>query len=283
MPTPTAEDPVADATPTRDTPTAAPAADVGGATTGGIRIVGLAKTYERVHGREVVRTHALRRVDLEVRPREFVSLIGPSGCGKTTVLKVIAGLLRPTAGYVEVEGRRVTGPGTDRGTVFQQAALMPWKTVLDNVLLALEFAKVPRAERRERALRYLDLVGLSAFHDHYPSELSGGMQQRVGIARALALEPRVLLMDEPFGALDAITRHQMQTELVRIWEQARKSVLFVTHSIEEALLLSDRIVVMSHGTVAETVDITLPRPRSRSEMLTDPDAQALRVHLESLL
>ncbi|HEY8341357.1 MAG TPA: ATP-binding cassette domain-containing protein, partial [Egibacteraceae bacterium] len=121
------------------------------------------------------------------------------------------------------------------------------------------------------------------FHDHYPGELSGGMQQRVGIARALALEPRVLLMDEPFGALDAITRHQMQTELVRIWEQARKSVLFVTHSIEEALLLSDRIVVMSHGTVAETVDITLPRPRSRSEMLTDPDAQALRVHLESLL
>src|SRR5690606_121565 len=161
--------------------------------------------------------------------------------------------------------------------------LMPWKTVLDNVLLALVFAKVPRAERRERALRYLDLVGLSAFHDHYPGELSGGMQQRVGIARALALEPRVLLMDEPFGALDAITRHQMQTELVRIWEQARKSVLFVTHSIEEALLLSDRVVVMTNGGIAETVEIDLPRPRTRSQMLTDPAASQLRVHLESLL
>lgn len=251
--------------------------------TGGIDVRGLQKVYERTSGREVVRTHALRQVDLRVAPQEFVSLVGPSGCGKTTVLMVIAGLLRPTAGQVVVEGRPVQGPGTDRGVVFQQAALMPWRTVAENVLLALEFAQVPRAERWPRTERYLQLVGLANFHDHYPTELSGGMQQRVGIARALALEPRVLLMDEPFGALDAITRHQMQNELVRIWEHEKKSVLFVTHSLEEALMLSDRIVVMTNGGIRDDVPVNIPRPRSRQGLLQDPDARALRIELESML
>ena len=249
----------------------------------GIRIEGLSKVYQRISGREVVRTHALEQVDLTVRPNEFVSLIGPSGCGKTTVLKIIAGLLRPSGGSLHIGDNPITGPGTDRGVVFQQAALLPWQTVLRNVTLALEFASIPKSERMERAVRYLDLVGLAKFHDHYPGELSGGMQQRVGIARALALEPSVLLMDEPFGALDAITRHQMQTELVRIWEHERKSVLFVTHSLDEALLLSDRIVVMMHGRVAAEVEVTIPRPRTRAGLLEDPTARSIRVQLESLL
>ncbi len=156
----------------------------------GIQINGLTKTYERVTRKEIVRTHALSGVDLQVRSKEFVSLIGPSGCGKTTVLKIIAGLLRPTKGDVLIEGRRVTGPGTDRATVFQSPGLMPWKSVIDNVILALEFADVSKAQRRGRAIKYVDRVGLREFHDHYPGELSGGMQQRVGIARALATDIR---------------------------------------------------------------------------------------------
>jgi NitT/TauT family transport system ATP-binding protein len=249
----------------------------------GIQITSLTKTYERIARREIVRTHALSGVDLHVRSKEFVSLIGPSGCGKTTVLKIIAGLLSPSAGQVLVEGRKVTGPGTDRATVFQSPGLMPWKSVVDNVVLALDFAQVPKSERLARAVKYVDVVGLSEFHDHYPGELSGGMQQRVGIARALAIEPQVLLMDEPFGALDAMTRGQMQTELVRIWEQERRTVLFVTHAIDEAILLSDRILVMSDGAIKEEVRVSLKRPRSREAMLEDAEAIALRQQLLKLL
>ena len=249
----------------------------------GIRVRGLRKTYVRTVGREIIRTEALRDVSLDVRPEEFVSLIGPSGCGKTTVLKILAGLSAPTAGDVWIGSRRVTGPGTDRATVFQQAGLMPWKSVYDNVMLAMEFAKVPKGDRAARADRYLALVGLNEFRDHYPMELSGGMQQRVGIARALSLEPRVLLMDEPFGALDAITRHEMQTELLAMWEREKKSVLFVTHSIEEALLLSDRVAVMKDGAVVDSVPLEIERPRTRHGLLSDPIAQRLRQHLEGLL
>lgn len=249
----------------------------------GIRIRGLVKTYVRTVGREIIRTDALLDVSLDVRPEEFVSLIGPSGCGKTTVLKVLAGLSPATAGEVLIGGGRVVGPGTDRATVFQQAGLMPWKSVRANVILAMEFAKVSKGERGLRADKYLSLVGLDDFRDHYPAELSGGMQQRVGIARALSLQPQVLLMDEPFGALDAITRNQMQTELLRIWEQEKKSVLFVTHSIEEALLLSDRVVVMNDGTVVDDVTIDIDRPRTRQGLLNDPRARELRQHLENLL
>jgi NitT/TauT family transport system ATP-binding protein len=250
---------------------------------GGIQISGLTKTYERVTRKEIVRTHALNGVDLHVRSKEFVALIGPSGCGKTTVLKIIAGLLSPTKGEVLIEGRRVTGPGTDRATVFQSPGLMPWKSVVDNVTLALEFAEVPRLERRARAIKYVDVVGLRDFHDHFPGELSGGMQQRVGIARALAIEPQVLLMDEPFGALDAMTRGQMQSELVRIWEQERRTVLFVTHSIDEAILLSDRAIVMTNGSIREEVEVDLDRPRLREGMLEDKKAIELRHRLLELL
>jgi NitT/TauT family transport system ATP-binding protein len=249
----------------------------------GIQISGLTKTYERVTRKEIVRTHALNGVDLHVRSKEFVSLIGPSGCGKTTVLKIIAGLLSPTKGEVHIEGRRVTGPGTDRATVFQSPGLMPWKSVVDNVILALEFAEVPKSQRRARAIKYVDVVGLREFHDHFPGELSGGMQQRVGIARALAIEPQVLLMDEPFGALDAMTRGQMQSELVRIWEQERRTVLFVTHSIDEAILLSDRTIVMTDGSIREEVEVDLERPRTLEGMLEDKKAIELRHRLLELL
>jgi NitT/TauT family transport system ATP-binding protein len=249
----------------------------------GIRITNLSKTYERITTTEIIRTHALNDVNLEVRPREFVSLIGPSGCGKTTVLKIIAGLLTPTAGEVLLDDRIVRGPGTDRATVFQYPGLMPWRSVVDNVVLALEFADVSKGERRARATKYVDLVGLQEFPDHYPAELSGGMQQRVGLARALSIEPKVLLMDEPFGALDAITRAQMQTELLRIWEHMKTTVLFVTHSIDEAILLSDRILVMKDGGIVAEEEVPISRPRTREGLVEDPVAIALRRELVELL
>jgi NitT/TauT family transport system ATP-binding protein len=250
---------------------------------GGVRVQGLAKAFERVVGREFVRTHALRDVSFDVRPREFVSIIGPSGCGKSTVLKILGGLIAPSAGTVEVSGRPVTRPGPDRATVFQFPGLMPWRTVRDNVTLALEFAGVHKRERKRRADDYIALVGLGDFADHHPRELSGGMQQRVGLARALAVEPTVLLMDEPFGALDAITRTQMQDELLRIWDQTRKTVIFITHAIEEAVLLSDRVIVMGQGTVAHEVAIDLPRPRSRHDLLSDRRSLDLMRELETHL
>jgi NitT/TauT family transport system ATP-binding protein len=250
---------------------------------GGVRVHDLAKAYERVVGREFVRTHALRDVTFDVRPHEFVSIIGPSGCGKSTVLKILGGLVSPSAGRVEVSGRPVTGPGPDRATVFQFPGLMPWRTVRDNVTLALEFAGVDKRERRRRADAYIQLVGLADFADHHPRELSGGMQQRVGLARALAVEPNVLLMDEPFGALDAITRTQMQDELLRIWEQTRKTVIFITHAIEEAILLSDRVIVMGQGTIAHEVVVDLPRPRSRHDLLSDRRSLDLMRELEAQL
>jgi NitT/TauT family transport system ATP-binding protein len=254
-----------------------------GPTGAGIDIEKLAKTYERISHTEIVRTHALKSVDMKVKPNEFVALIGPSGCGKTTVLKIIGGLLTPTSGHVRVEEREVTGPGTDRATVFQSPGLMPWKNVVDNVVLALDFAGVPKNGRRGRAIKYIDLVGLGNFHDHYPSELSGGMQQRVGIARALAIEPNVLLMDEPFGALDALTRGQMQTELLRIWEHEKRTVFFVTHSIDEAILLSDRIFVMNEGVITDEVDVSIERPRARELLMEDETALGLKRQLVELL
>ena len=253
------------------------------ASSSGIRIKRLSKTYERVTATEIIRTHALKDVNIDVRPQEFVSLIGPSGCGKTTVLKIIAGLLSPTEGDVLLGDRVVRSPGTDRATVFQYPGLMPWRSVVDNVVLALEFADVPKGERRARATKYVDLVGLQEFHDHYPAELSGGMQQRVGLARALSIQPKVLLMDEPFGALDAITRAQMQTELLRIWEHMKTTVLFVTHSIDEAILLSDRILVMKDGGIVAEEEVRISRPRTREGLVEDPVAIALRRELVELL
>ncbi len=199
-------------------------------------------TYRPPRGREVL---ALDNVGLEVREREFVALLGPSGCGKSTLLYLIGGFLATEQGAIRIDGVPVGGPGPDRGIVFQHFALFPWKTVRGNVLYGLEKAGLPRAERERRAQEYIEMVGLHGFEDSYPSHLSGGMKQRAAIARTLAIDPKILLMDEPFGALDAQTRSLMQGELLRIWQRARKTVIFVTHDVQEAALLAERVVVMS--------------------------------------
>jgi NitT/TauT family transport system ATP-binding protein len=198
--------------------------------------------YRPPTGREVL---ALERVSLEVHQHEFLALLGPSGCGKSTLLYLIGGFLPIETGKIVVDGKRVTGPGPDRGIVFQNFALFPWKTVRKNVLYGLERQRLPRQERELRAQTFIDLVGLAGFEDSYPSHLSGGMKQRVAIARTLAFDPRMLLMDEPFGALDAQTRSLMQSELLAIWQKTRKTVIFVTHDVHEAVYLADRVAVMT--------------------------------------
>ena len=187
----------------------------------------------------------LSDVSLEVRPREFLALLGPSGCGKSTLLYLVGGFLPTEAGRIAVEGKPVTAPGPDRGIVFQHFALFPWKTVRGNILYGLERQGMPRAEREKRAQAFIDLVGLRGFEDSYPSQLSGGMKQRTAIARTLAFDPSILLMDEPFGALDAQTRALMQTELLSIWQRTPKTVIFVTHDVQEAVYLAERVAVMS--------------------------------------
>jgi NitT/TauT family transport system ATP-binding protein len=228
----------------------------------------LAKDVTHVFGRaSATKEHiAIRNVSLEVRDGEFVALVGPSGCGKSTFLNIIAGYLRPSSGQALISGRPIDGPNTDRGMVFQDYALFAWRTVLGNVEFGLEMAGLPRAERRAIAERYLDLVGLRGSGHKYPHELSGGMKQRAGIARALAIDPQILLLDEPFGSLDAQTRLIMQDELLRIWQQTRKTVLFVTHGIDEAIYLADRIVVMTAGPgeIKDVIDDQLARPRDRA-------------------
>ncbi len=226
---------------------------------------------------------ALFNVSLTVRKNEFVSLLGPSGCGKTTLIRIIAGLLPPDRGEVWVDGRRVSAPGRDRCMVFQQFGLLPWRTVLGNVEFGLEIDGVPKDERRSIAARYLELVGLKGFEHYYPHQISGGMQQRVGIARALSKRPEILLMDEPFGAVDAQTREQLQEELLKIWAQTQTTVVFVTHSIDEAIYLSDRVVVMQArpGRVKEEVAIDLPRPRWEGDIKADPRFAQLRARLRA--
>jgi len=206
---------------------------------------------------------ALEGFDLQVQPSSFVSVLGPSGCGKSTLVKLVSGLLRPTTGSVTFDGQPAAGPRDDVGVAFQQAALLPWKTAIQNVLLPLRITGQPAREAEARAQALLELVGLSAFHDRYPFELSGGMQQRVAVARSLIRDPSILVMDEPFAALDAMTRENMMIELQRIWQETRPSVLFITHSIQEAVFLSDRVVVMSGrpGRIIADVAIDLPRPR----------------------
>src|SRR3954468_1269361 len=210
---------------------------------------------------------ALTQVSFKVNDGEIVSLIGPSGCGKTTALRIAMGLETASAGKVTVDGREVKGCGHDRGMVFQFAELLPWLTALQNVMFGLEMKGMRGAELRATARRYLELVGLSDSLSRRPHQLSGGMKQRVGIARALAIDPKVLLMDEPFGALDAQTRETLQGELTAIHERTRKTILFVTHDLDEAVLLADRVVVMQHGSVQEIMDIPLPRPRGDVEAL----------------
>lgn len=206
----------------------------------------------------------LEGVDFTLRAGEFVSIVGPSGCGKTTLLRILAGLVAPGQGSLEVLGKVADGPGPERAMVFQSFALLPWLDALDNVAFGLELRNIPREERSAIAADYLKLVGLSGFEHAYPRQLSGGMQQRIGLARALAVDPAILLMDEPLGAVDALTRSWLQLDLLRIWDETRKSVVFVTHDVGEAVLLSDRVVVMGTrpGRILEERVIDLPRPRS---------------------
>ena len=209
---------------------------------------------------------ALSDVSLAIQANEFVSIVGRSGCGKTTLLNIIAGLLQPTKGEALVNGQPVTGPGLDRGMVFQNSALFPWLTAIENIEFGPRNQGMPKTERRALAQELIDLVRLDGFENKYPRELSGGMQQRVAIARALAMDPEILLMDEPFGALDELTRAEMQSELLRIWEARKKTVIFITHSIPEAVYLSDRVIVLSPhpGQVRKEFAIELSRPRLRS-------------------
>ncbi len=214
---------------------------------------------------------ALDGVDLEVKEGEFLALLGPSGCGKSTFLYTVGGFLRPDSGDITVDGRPVVGPGTDRGVVFQEFALFPWLTVLDNVTYGLREKGLPRDEAVQVARRYLQMTNLNRFEKHYPKQLSGGMKQRVAIARALACDPDILLMDEPFGALDAQTRALMQDELQNIWQQTGKTVLFVTHGVDEAIHLADRIAIFSArpGRIKTQVTVDLPRPRVRGAELRE--------------
>jgi len=234
---------------------------------GAIDLIDVSKRFTlRVDGAEQT-VNALSDLSFSVRDGEIVALIGPSGCGKTTALRIAMGLEVASGGRVTVDGLAVAGCGHDRGMVFQHAALLPWLTALENVMFGLEMKGMRGEELRETAQRYLDLVGLNDSGNRRPYQLSGGMQQRVSIARALAIDPKVLLMDEPFGALDAQTRESMQGELIEIHARTRKTVLFVTHDLDEAVLLADRVVVMQHGSVQEIMDVPLPRPRGDVEAL----------------
>lgn len=246
-----------------------------------LEIDGITKIYRQGNNGLPV----LENFSLQVKDLEFLVLLGPSGCGKSTLLRIINGIETSDGGRILIDGQDVTGTtGNGRGMVFQSFELFPWRTVLDNVAFGLEVAGVEKQQRLAQARECVNLVGLSAFENAYPHQLSGGMQQRVGIARALAIKPSILLMDEPYGALDVQTRDLLQDELLNIWERERKTVVFVTHSIEEALYLADRIVVMSPrpGRIAQMIDVPFARPR-RDEIKTDPQFLKLRRHIwESL-
>ena len=238
-------------------------------------IRGLSKTYfDPYAGAHVT---AVSDVSLEVQQGEFVSIVGPSGCGKTTLLNMIAGFIPPSEGQIVLDGRAVSGPGPDRGVVFQSFALFPWKTALENVTFGPKMRGVPREERERIGREYLALVGLLGAEGRYPTELSGGMQQRVAVARALANSPDLLLMDEPFGSVDAQTRMTLQEELTRIWQERRPTILFVTHDVEEAVFLANRVIVLSSGPgrVLAELAVLLPRPRVWARLVEDADFKAL--------
>jgi len=242
-----------------------------------ISIHGVGKVFQS-GGQEV---HALEAIDLEVAQGEFVCLLGPSGCGKSTLLNAVAGFSLPTAGTITVDGVAITDPGPDRGMVFQEYALFPWMTVEENIAFGLQIKKVAKPDIRSKVDGLLAMLHLEDFRKRYPKDLSGGMRQRVAIARVLAIDSPILLMDEPFGALDALTRRNLQDELLRLWTELRKTVLFVTHSIEEALYLADRTVVMTYrpGTLKRDLAIDLPRPRD----VASPAFNALKKELSQLL
>jgi NitT/TauT family transport system ATP-binding protein len=242
-------------------------------TVGVARFEGSAAVVSVKHVRKLYRDlEAIRNVSLQIAANEFVSILGPSGCGKSTLLMMIAGVIEKTAGEISINGTPVRGPRPDVGVVFQQPVLLPWRTVIDNVLFPIELRKEPRAKYMKRAMELLAMTKIDDFAGHLPRQLSGGMRQRVSICRALIHDPEILLMDEPFSALDAITRDEMGVELSRIWQANRKTVLFVTHSIREAAFLSDRVIVMGRrpATVMEEVNIDIPRPRDIAIMESEP-------------
>ena len=252
----------------------------GGRASPAIKVVltatGIERRFVSAHGS----TLALQATDLDIAENEFVTILGPSGCGKSTLLRIVAGLDRPTAGEARLDGQRIQGPGADRGMVFQSYTLFPWLSVRDNVCFGLRERGLPRAQQLERADGYIAKVGLKGFENHYPKQLSGGMQQRTALARALANQPRMLLMDEPFGALDHQTRELMQELLLGIWEAERTTVLFVTHDIDEAVFMASRVVVMSArpGRIKLDRAVALPHPRLYS-VKTTPVFSALKAEL----
>lgn len=246
-----------------------------------IKVKGVWKVYSHPStGRELV---ALRDVNVEVANNEFVCLLGPSGCGKTTLLKIMDGMVVPDPGQVLLGDKPIAESLGEVGFVFQDVGLLAWRTVIGNVGLGLQARGMRKAEWERVAAEYIRLVGLDDFAHYYPYQLSGGMQQRVGLARALAISPKVLLMDEPFGAVDAMTRRGLQIELARIWEDHRVTVVFVTHDVDEALFLADRIIVMQTAQVLKSVKVTLPRPRWKEDARTDPNYVAMRTELIRLL
>lgn len=232
-----------------------------------LKIDNVYKEYQGRNGKTI----ALNGVSLDIKENEFICVVGPSGCGKSTLLNIIAGLLEPTSGTVTLDGKVIEGTGVERGVVFQQYALFPWRTVLKNVMFPLEMKKVPKAEAEAIARKYIKSVGLEGFEKSYPKELSGGMKQRVAIARAYAANPEVLLLDEPFGALDAQTRVQLQSELLETWEKEKKTCFFITHDVDEAVILAQRVIIMSArpGRIKKIVDIDIPYPRTQATK-TDP-------------
>jgi len=238
-----------------------------------LTIRNLSKTYFAPHAGAHVT--AVCDVSLEVKQGEFVSIVGPSGCGKTTILNIIAGFIQASGGEVLLDGRAISGPGPERGVVFQSFALFPWKSVLDNVGFGPKMRGIAKAERDRIAREYLALTGLAHAADRYPYELSGGMQQRVGVARALANEPEVLLMDEPFASVDAQTRMTLQEELTRIWQERRPTIIFITHDVGEAVFLANRVVVLSKGRVLDELGVPLPRPRAWTALNDDAQFKAI--------
>lgn len=241
-----------------------------------VKIDGVRRVFNTRNGEMV----ALNGIDLDIMENEFICVVGPSGCGKSTLLNLIAGLDQPTSGAIYCNGKEVTGTGTERGVVFQQYALFPWLTVRKNIMFALEMRGVKKDVAKEEAMIYLKMVDLEAFADHFPKELSGGMKQRVAIARAYAANPEVLLMDEPFGALDAQTRTQLQTELLETWEKEKKTCFFITHDVDEAILLAQKVIIMSArpGRIKEIVDIDIPYPRNQESKM-DPKFIELKNHI----
>ena len=246
-----------------------------------ISISGLSKTFATLQGDRI---EALVDINVAISAGSFATIVGPSGCGKSTLLRILAGLIPPSAGGIEIAGQKVAGPRKDIGMVFQSSILLPWRTVLDNVMLPAEILGIPRDKARTRAQELLRMVHLEGFDNKYPQELSGGMQQRASIARALLHDPAILLMDEPFGALDAMTREQMNLELQRIWQESGKTVILVTHSIPEAVFLGDQVLVMTPrpGRLAQVLPVALPRPRGLDGMAT-PEFGRLTREIRGLL